>query len=334
MTLQGSDEQTRIGNKAVLNCAESLKVARAYANLLGEIPSSFSSVLRTLISDEAKGSLSNNGKFAIGRLLKSPALFVPLYYGGLTFRGDAIKENGGETPDALLKTFSPEDLSGLVATTYLYRRVRTLISDEVWSDLSAQVKPAAEIGGHVGVGIPKIGLTMGMFVGALPLLALGLFHRHAEKSYKVYRRHLRSKKVPMDLDVEMTTWGCTRFDIASVLLQIFGYGVGTANTFAQGLSCLTTEGQGLPDEVYRFKVATMWMKELSTEGREPQIKHRGDFYPTQQRMSVMLSAISGIAANGSKFNFLDKSKDDAAGKETSPPEVEVEPEKAETPLVE
>ncbi len=295
-----------------LNNADSLQTARAYAGLIGEIPSSFTSTLRTLILDEEKsgGKLSSSGRFLALRLLKGPSLLASFYFAGLTYRQTKLAELGPVTPQTLIKVFTPYEIAGLIGAIYLYRKIRALVPESSWADISQLVRPTMEMGGHLGTSLPRIGFTIGLYSGGLAPLSLALFQKHDEKTYKEYRRHLRSSKLSEDLQFEMRTWGCTRYNIGSIFIQTLGFGVTTANAYSAGMSCAHPLGEGLSSEAYRFKIASIWLASLLGSGKVPEITHKGEYYPTQTASSVLTQEATYIREKGSKHSFLDRVKDD------------------------
>ena len=78
----------------------------------------------------------------------------------------------------------------------------------------------------------------------------------------------------------MRTWGCTRFNIGSIFLQIFGFGVQVSNAYSTGLSD-TSDGATLSPLEYRFRIAQMWLQSVRDKGGEPAIRHRGEYYPSK-----------------------------------------------------
>ncbi len=302
----------------ILNTAESLQVARAYASLIGEIPSSFSTTLRTLIADEEKngGKLSSNGRFLALRLLKSRGVLAPTYYAALTFRSAQLSALGGASLENLLRVFSPMDLAGMIGLLYFYRRVKNFTSQLVWDDVRPGILSAVEAGGHIGSAMSRIGMAMGTCVGGLGLLSLCLFQKQDEKAFKEYRRYLRSAKLPFDLSLEMSTWGCTRFNVSAVLMQLLGFGVPVASAYSQGLTCTNPLGQGLTPEAYRFKITSLWLDSLLCSGEIPNIAHKGEYYPTKAASLILLQDVGTIKQQGSRYSFLDKTKDDVSPEKT------------------
>jgi hypothetical protein len=327
-------------NSGELNTAESLEVARAYAGLIGEIPSSFSSTLRVLITDEEKhgGALSSTGRYLATRLLKSRGVLSAMYYGALTFREEKLNSLGGPSLENLTKSFSPMELAGLIGLLYLYRRVRSFSAPALWSELQPRIRAMLEMGGHVGAAIPRIGLTMGTFVGCFTDMTLCLFQKQDEKAFKEYRRHLKSSNLPYDLPGEMALWGCTRFNVGSVLLQMLGFGVATANAYSQGLSCEHPLGEGLIPEAYRFKICAVWIEALLNTGAVPEMTHRGEFYPTQAASAVLLREAAIVKEKGTKHAFIEKTKEDVSPEKTpfffpdTPPAKEPEEAPAEAAI--
>ena len=314
-----TDTEDNKNSNREMNDAESLVTARAYSNLIVEIPSSFTSTVRTLILDQEKnsGKLSAAGRFLALRLLKGPSLLAPFYFAGLTYKNKELGAEGGPTLQNLVKVFSPYEISGLLGLIYLLRKVKGTVSEIIWDEHKPHIFKGIEIGGHLGLALPKIGFTMGLFCGGLGKLGQCLFQKHDEKAYKEYRRHLRAKKLDLDLQYEMGVWGCTQYNVASMFIQLLGYGVNTANSYSAGMSGGIVPGGGEPPpDVYRFKIASVWLDSLKSTGLVPNITHKGDYYPTKEATELLVQEIGIILEKGSKLAFLDKTKEDLSPEKT------------------
>ncbi len=296
-----------------LNTAESIIAARGYAGIVGEIPSAFTSAIRGLIADQErnKGEISNGTRFSLLRLLRSPSLLSPFYYSALTFRGQFIGDPTQVTVNDLLAMFPPGDLSGIISLIYLHRKLEGIVPEASWTPLREQFKQTAEAGAHIGAAIPKIGLSLGLFVGSLPNMAGALFEKHDPKGFKEYARHLKGLPgAPYDLRYECERWGCTRFNVASMLLQTLGFGISLANNFSAGL-CTPTEQIGdLDGEAYRCVITQVWISSMLLTGKPPEIRHRGEYYPQAEPLRVLLDSIESVRKKGTTHDFLAKRKED------------------------
>ena len=303
---------------AELNTAESLEVARAYVGLLGEVPSSFSSTLRALIADEEKhgGKLSPSGRYLCLRLLKSRGVLATVYYAALTFRQERLSSLGEVSPDNLTQCFSPIELAGLIGLLYLNRRMRSFSSKEVWDELYPGIRSALELGGHVGIALPRLGFTMGMYVGAFRDMTLCLFQKQDAKAFKEYRRQLRNANLAYDLHTEQSVWGCTRADLGAVLLQMLGFGVPVANAYAKGMCGSDPLGHDLAPEEYRYKIGLIWINALLATGAIPDMAHKGEYYPTEAAAALLLQEVGIVRQQGTKYGFLDKTKEDVSPSKT------------------
>ena len=294
-------------------------VARGYAGQIGEIPSSFTSTIRSLIQDEEKnkGQLGNSSRFMVLRLLKGPSLLAPIYYAAKTFYPQKVSALSARGPAEFIKVFSSLELAGLVSLVYLFKKVRAVAKQPLWENIASEARSAAEIGGQIGIAIPRIGLTGGVVVGSLPIIALALFDLHDPKGFAEYRRKVRSQKLSIDLASEMERWGCTRYNIAAILLQTLGFGVPLANAFSLGLSSPSALGEDLQGEEYRFKITSVWINTMLDTGKPPAIRHRGEYYPQQQALEALLPQVAVVRQRGSMHDFLHRTKDDI-GPDSSP----------------
>lgn len=295
-----------------LNTPESWTQARTLAKLIGEIPSSFASTIRALLLDNEKrgGEISTGTTFLLTRLLKGPSVYAPLYYATLTFHEDKIKGMPQVSAEFIAKLYDPMEMGALLGMTYLYRRAKRLVEDEEWQYIDVPLQTQAELGAHLGIHMPAIGLAQGLFAGAMRNIAFAAFQKSDKKAFTAYRRHLKTKNLRFDDELEMLSWDCTSTQIASVLIQTLGFGVSFADCFTRGLSSPLEEFSKMESDVFRFAITRLWFDSLLKNGTVPDIKHRGAFYPSPEGLTKLLAASNIIRKSGSVHHWLARKKDD------------------------
>src|SRR5690606_3282047 len=104
-----------------INTAKSWENALSYSALIGAIPSSFTSTIRSLIVDHLRnnGSLSASSLYQVSRLLRGPSTSAMLYYAAKTFREEELQRLDKIHTKALIKLFGPFDLAAIIAVIYL-----------------------------------------------------------------------------------------------------------------------------------------------------------------------------------------------------------------------
>lgn len=289
---------------------ESWDEAKKIAGLIGPVPGSFSSCIRFLRTDAEQGllGLSSNSQFCLGRLLRSESFFAPIYFCALTFRETALKALARPEPWAVVKLFKPQELSLLVAIIYLFRRISKGCDSEIWNELYEHFAPRIDAGGFFGQSLPRIGFHDGLLVPCARLLSFGMFAGVNKRSFHVYRRMLKRSAQSHIAAEELKNWGCTHSQIASILLQSMGLGVVFGNRLFSGLLDNKSISEETIGDAYALRVVSMWVEELVTNGKAPDIAHKVQYFPDKGDLTTLLEHANKIQASGSIHSWLAKSK--------------------------
>jgi hypothetical protein len=299
------------------NTPESWEIARKYASLLGEVPNSFSSTIRAMLTDFDRTKGLSNGSLYLGtRLVKTPSMLSPLYFATQTFQDMRLDSMSTINAESFFTLYNPIELSAFIGLTYLYRRARKSVHQDEWGQLVAPMSVAVDLGGHVGYSIAAIGPVAGIFAPGMRYLGLSTFLIHDRKGFVDYRRQNKIKGDRFNLSSEMAQWGCTHVQIGSVLVQALGFGVEFAATFARGLSPDTRENPNLDKEAYQFHICDVWIEALLNTGDVPNIVHRGAFYPTKETNGKLIESARQLKAEGSRYSWLDRGKEDISPEQT------------------
>lgn len=286
--------------------------ARAYANLLGSVPSSFTSAVRNLKSDaDQNRPLSKPTAFQSARLAGSPTLSAGLLYSAKQFYPDEMKKRPAQPSGKdFLEIFAPDALAALFGISYFYKKAKKLAAEEEWNHYSKSIHAYLDLCGSMGLNIPKIGLGKGLLVGAMDTIAITCFHLHDKKGFTEYRRTLKNKNLREDLKHEYDRWGCSRYHIASILIQALGFGVDFSNAYATGLLADETNEKYLDPLAYTFRISRVWAESLLATGKEPDRAMRVEYYPDKAGLNNIMQSISLIKSSGSQYSWLDKTKDE------------------------
>jgi hypothetical protein len=289
-------------------------LARRYLSDLCEIPTSFTTPVRTLLIDQKAGpALSPASQFLVTRLLKSPTLKAIFYYITLTFHGHKVSNSAYLSSADLMRLYTPSEVAALITVIYLYRRITKIAdlgADEDWQAITKALVENVEIGGHMGYAIPKVGATKGILTGGLREVMLGVLKLHKPAEFKEYYEYLLASKIPFDLNYEMRQWGCTHLDLAGNALQLIGFGIPTAHTFIMGLGASPPKDERSDAESYEFKITHEWIHALKEKTAPPDRSHPGQYYPTEMAMHKLLYEVAQINQQGSKHNWLTRTKDE------------------------
>lgn len=296
-----------------VDTAKSWENAQAYAALLGNVPSSFSSTVRTLVNEHDKNNreLSYQVASRCERLLKGPKTRSMFYFGSLTFRESTLRGRDEVTLRDLVLLYEAFDIASMIAMIYLYRRVRHLCKEDAgWDELSNKLQKFGELGGYVGNAIPAIGLGTGMLIGSIRYIALATLLHHDNNGFNMYMKHLDSAGGEADFDFELKRWNCSSLQIASVIMQSIGYGVDIPKGIVFGLDPAVEIENIIEDAPYRIKIAEVWMHSLIDSGEQPSIPMRGNYYPLKEDYEDLKRLSSQVISSGPRFNWLEVDEDD------------------------
>jgi hypothetical protein len=287
--------------------SQSWEHARAYSNLLGAAPSSFTTAIRQLKADCDKGgALSRGTAFQAGRLCNSPSLGASL----ISAAKSIFPECGVSNSSELVTKLPAEALAGLIGVAYYYRKAKKLANEEEWPHYTKILPTRAELSTTIGKNIAQIGITRGILMGAIDTIALTCFHLHDKKGFTEYRRALKSKNQRENVEFENQRWGCNRYHVGAMLIQALGFGIDFANEYANGMLGSPSDEKYLSSEAYRFYIGKVWLEALQDTGKEPDRSMRVEFYPDRSGLSALTSAAQKLISNPPSVGWLDAVKVD------------------------
>lgn len=298
-------------NPVELNTPKSWEVARAYADKIGEMPFAFTSSIRMLLVDaKESGVMTNANATQAALLLNSPSLKAMFYFAAKTFSPDKVEETSYISKRKLAAFFTPFELASLLAMAFLFRRCRKRAKSDLFEESVFTIQRDVNLGAYVGQAIPHIGVGWGIMIGGIRHLAETAFLLHDADGFGKYVRHRNKAKVAFDIDFEVSRWGCTSLQVASVLLQSLGFGIEMSEGLIVGLDPRTPEEEIREDRFYRVKITRLWIDTLVETGDIPQITHRGNYYPLESNLAILLEKLQREPNPGSNQAWLTKSKSD------------------------
>lgn len=288
--------------------------ARIYVAQVGLVPATFTSAIRMLKSNHQKNLQDNTAifstesKFLTCRLLKSRTLLSPFFFATMTLYEEKLKKANGLSTEQLMRYHLPNDVANIIALTFYFRRIRGRCIPEAWAWLEKLVHEFGDTGILLGRAVPKVGVADGLVVGAMRHLALGLFMAKDNKQFQTYKRHLKTKEVNFDLHEELKIFSCTHVHIASLLLQLVGFGVPYADAFCRGV--VATPMENLPEDAARFRLASLYIDSLHDGKVPPAVADEETYSLGESELDRLIDETSRIQKSGSKFSWLAKNKDD------------------------
>lgn len=298
-------DKLRVGEKEAEQ--DSWSIANRYAELYGNMPSSFTSTIRGLTKDETS---AQNIRWQLRRLLRSDSVRAPFYFAARTFKKEKLPANAHLNPDALLDVFLPREVAAIVALLYLYRRAKKLCDPKEFELLTGDLAVRSEAGGFLGMSMPNIGFTLGLLAGTARPLALAAFLLHDEKGFSEYRRRLKVTSAICDLPAEVQRWGCSHNQVASSLLIKLGFTSDTAESVHLGFGMKELKDEKSHMGAYAVKCTEVWTNAVLKTVKPPDIVHSGNFYPLKEDLAVLLQHAKELSERGSQYTWLEKKRSD------------------------
>ena len=224
-------------------------------------------------SNEKKISLAHNSAYNLIKI--SPSLRTALYCVANTYRKEDLTQLGEQpTARALTSLFQTQELAGLIAAIFLYRRFYKRIEPSERDRLLPFLKQQVEIGWHVGATISNVGYGYGSLIGVVRYAALSTFISPDPKLFAKYRRELGIGKSIFRTDLEEEFWGCNHLQVAALILQSLGMGRGPGLGFVAGSDAdhLIDEahvGHRSLEEALCWRASIAWMESLHCHGKAP-----------------------------------------------------------------
>lgn len=318
--MKGSKSKVSTPRAAQAFSYETWEEARRVASKIGAIPSPFTTCIRFLRRDLQNNSesLSQESVYWINQFLRSPTFKAPLYYGALSFFPDKLELELDLAPKTFIRLYSLPGLIHALCAIYLSKRIQTSCDETEFKKLAKGLLAESEIAVAVGQALPRVGFPMALLLGTLRQLSRAVFLIVDKSGYIAHIRAVRSKGVAYDLADETLRWRCNHVQVASILLQILGIGVETGTAIVNGLSAELSEMENLSEEARKVLVCDCWIQSLLKTGKEPDISHRGEFYPNKTSLEKLIRTASEIRKSGSKESWLLRGREDALPDQPAP----------------
>ena len=300
---------------------DSLEIALSVGRAFGSVPSSISTVIRTLMHDHIKGAKSQRSSilFHTSRVFRAPTIKASFYYATQLFKPEKFEASTVFDAEGLIEIFGPDEIAAILALVYISRKAKTLADADEWKYIEPLIQLQANIGGIFGLAMPRIGLNPAMLISSLPCVALAAFQSKDAKTFKDYRRHLKSKNLVLDHAWEREHWGCDSMQVAAKLAQSLGFGVTTADMFTHTLALLTEDTQEVALDNLRLPVAYCWTCSLNSTGSAPtdlDEERLGELWPNAATTELLVERADFAKGATDYLNWLAKGQADISEQTT------------------
>ena len=277
---------------------ESWEQAKKVAAILGQPHRLFVNCVRDLrgLPDGASRKRMLESSSVI-TLFRSESFKTVIWFAAKALYGEDVGSkpiNGGE----LITTFAPDELASVVAATHLHRMTGKKVAPKIWDDIFEEVNLQMQTGIFVGTTVDSISRSTGLLMGAVRTLAFALVASTDESRYKVFRRELVRRDKLFDTKGELATWGCHHLQVAALLVQSLGYGIGPATGISADVMPSAEDGE----VAQSWFAARRWIESMLEDEKVP------DEFVSHPKFSV---------ADAGKVAHLQRDVDDLYARESS-----------------
>lgn len=297
---------------------ESWDYSRAFAGSLGSLPSSFTSVIRLLMSDYDKDPnvLSQYGRFFAGRLLRSRSLQAPYFYAVKLLKPSKLPSE--ETPfevDDFLQAFNGHEHAALLAIIFVQRHCAAICDPGLFKEVTNRLERDTTISWLIGNAIPAVGGGAGLLLGSFRILGWLPFLKHDPEGFGKYWEYLAHHSKAIDVEYEFQRWQCNSLQVAVMLGQQLGFGIRHVVPLMKALTTnsplLTSE-----DREREFRVIDVWMDSVTKLRSAPAIPLPPKYYPNRSDLEFLLERSADVLESRD-CRWLTRSKSDLT-KELTP----------------
>jgi hypothetical protein len=298
--------------------AESWEYATAFAETLGTVPSSVSSLVRSLLAESVRdgppeGDLSSSSHFLLSRFLNSPSLQAAYFYSLSYVKPGYIgPPDEAITKNSFMSAFSPAEHAFMIAVLFLHRQVRKLTQSEQFAHLTRTLQLGLNAGWLIGSALPAVGPFVGLAVGAYRWLGVMTFLRHDPSGFKEYYSGLQNKRaVVPDLAAEIKRWNCCSAQVGILLLQRAGVDGNLLDPLLRlMLGKVLTAPQDQP-----YYAVEQWLRCFLEAAPFPTGALRGDLYVSMEAQLDIAERLTQ-GDKTTKFNWLSATPRDITPKST------------------
>jgi|GEM_PF-3554780 len=244
----------------------------------------------------------------LAHLYKSPNIRAMIYFAAKSLHPQELEATEEISGLKLISLFSPAELSSVIACAYLHRHVAKVLGPELWTQLRGEAELQMETGMWVGRMIPAIGLDRGLMLAAARFFGQALYAKLDLKGFKNHRRILNQKEILLDLTAEEQEWGCNHLQVASLILQKYGFGVSAG----QGMLAFGIGGNLLPgmeSMAAPWYAAMLWIQSVLIEDSAP-VECTGEFMPALDVFAKLQRRVDEINEGEASFDWINKRKED------------------------
>lgn len=301
---------------------ESWQKARELSKYLGDISTLYFDAIRGI--NKHKAEINNHYQISewpkglqpfLFLFKVSPTLRSILYLACKEFYPDEILQFEKPTITNILPLFTSDELSGIIASAFVYKRVVKQMDPNEWERLKDPVHMHYKLGAFTGDAFDEVGRGNGMFVCGLNYLSFLIFGIHDLKTFQKLRRELDKGDQLFDLKREEEEWGCNHLQVACVIAQKMGFM--QPHSFMSSSISLKADGVQtnlVPKETYeeiaRWQAAIEMTESLHKNLKiEYSTKKLKPILNSEQE-DIIISSVKTIISEGIGLDWFEKTKED------------------------
>jgi hypothetical protein len=198
-------------------------------------------------------------------LFRSESFKTVIFHAAKALYGEGVGKKPMNGAD-LIQLFAPDELASVVAATHLHRLAGKKVAPKIWNDVVEEVNFQMQTGILVGTAVPAISRAVGLLMGAVRTIAFSLVASSEDTKFRGFRRELVRQDKLFDISGELATWGCHHLQVAALVVQSLGYGIGPATGIAASEMPTADEGP----VAFQWYAARRWIESMLEEEKAPE----------------------------------------------------------------
>jgi hypothetical protein len=279
---------------------------------IGTSPSFFTRYIAALMrnkQENASGAvqgLSPASVDALKWLMLSKTLRSIIFFAGRTFKAEELPIETFDNPKSLALLFRPEELAALMGVSFLYKRLKSVSSEEEWKRSRRRMIKAMDIGGQLGQHTTGIGFARGLLAGAIPQLARAVLSMTSPDAFAQYKNQTRIKNVLRDHKLAEELLGTTEAHIGALLLNSMGFGRDESQAYFDGLVQVDKASRSRKKEQTAYRVCSEWVESLLITGQAPEVDNGDELEMTDESVDKLLPKIFQILEDDESIGWVEK----------------------------
>lgn len=277
----------------------------------------FSSCIRAIRTAELSFSQKDESvlkKFTIDTaafLLRSaPSLQTVFYFAAESLYPKELEKIRPLTVEKIISLFTPGEVTSIIGLTYFYRRLQKRCDEEELQRITEKMVVHMRVGAIVGDTFNQLGSGYGMLCCGMRYIAQAVLLEVDPDGFAKVRRKIQIRKKLFDLALEEEQWSCNHLQIASLLVQSLGYGLGISIGLTGQYERVDADppSDSHPEvvgQIASVQGALIWSESLHGDGAAPAgLDEASELYLPEEAQNEIVAQIQAILSTPEKLQWI------------------------------